>query len=457
MKCRKSLKKIVAILSLMTLLATSFVMPSILGASSVFDEKTASETVDDMGIGWNLGNTLEACGDWINGNSVRDYETAWGNPITTQEMIDGIKDAGFSSVRIPVAWSNLIEDDYTINEELMNRVEEVVDYCSNNDMYAVVNIHWDGGWFEKFSTEYDESMKKYTSIWTQISNHFKDYPHNLMFESLNEEGVWDDVWNRWSGEGDKTRAYNILNDMNQEFVDIVRESGGNNASRCLLIAGYATDIDLTIDDAFRMPNDTISDRLIIKVHYYNPSTFTILTEDADWGEAAYTWGTEEEINQLVMDMEKMKKFSDNGYPVVIGEYGCYIENKDPESVRRYISMVTQVAYDMGYCPMLWDNGTHYSRNERSFRDPELAEIFLEYKDDSDDDTSTVLLGDINGDGNIDSTDYTLLRRHILGSTELTGDALIAADVNGDGVINSDDCVLLTRYLLEIINEFPQTN
>lgn len=473
MKKQWNVIKIVSVLSLIALLVTSLFIPSVFSASSVYDDKTATETVLDMGIGWNLGNTLEACGDWINGSTIRDYETAWGNPVTTKQMIDGIRAAGFKSVRIPVAWSNLMADDYTINQELMNRVKEVVGYCSDNDMYAIVNIHWDNGWFEHFPTDYDECMKKYTSIWTQISNNFKDYPHNVVFESLNEEGVWNSVWNRWGGSTgeDKTRAYNILNNINQRFVDIVRASGGNNTSRCLLIAGYATDIDLTIDDCFKMPQDTISNKLMISVHYYTPPTFTILTEDASWGKAAYTWGTDAEINQVKNDFQKMKnKFANNGVPVIVGEYGTVIQNKDPESVRRYISTVCKTAYDLGFCPMFWDNGENYSRTETRFRDPGLAAIFLEYKDSSRLPTpaptitpppvspspAAAIVGDLNNDDTVDSTDLTYMKRYLLKIvTDFPAENdLFAADLNRDNSIDSTDLTILKRYIMKIIPQLP---
>ncbi|MFZ5987715.1 MAG: cellulase family glycosylhydrolase [Bacillota bacterium] len=472
MKQQWNFIKIVSLLSLITLLAASLFVPNVFAVSSVYDDKTATETVLDMGIGWNLGNTLEACGDWINPSSITNYETAWGNPVTTKQMIDGIRAAGFKSIRIPVAWSNMMAPDYTINQQLINRVKEVVGYCSDNDMYVIVNIHWDGGWFEKFATEYDEAMKKYTSIWTQISNNFKDYPQNLIFESLNEEGHWDTIWNRWSGStgADKTRAYNILNNINQRFVDIVRASGGNNASRCLLIAGYATDIDLTIDDCFKMPQDTISNKLIISVHYYTPATFTILTEDASWGKAAYTWGTEAEINQVKIDFQKMKnKFANNAVPVIIGEYGTVIRNKDPESVRRYISTVCKTAYDLGFCPMFWDNGEYYSRSELKFRDPQLASIFYEYKDLSRiTPTPTVtpppvspspavgIIGDLNNDDMVNSTDLTLMKRYILKIVNSlpAEDDLFAADLNMDYKVDSTDLTILKRYILKIIPHLP---
>lgn len=340
-------------------------------------DMTTMEIVHDMGIGWNLGNTLESTGDWINGTTVSDYEVAWGSPIITEEMIVGIKDSGFNSVRIPVAWSNLMAEDYTIDPGLMDRVEEIVNYVLDNDMYAIVNIHWDGGWIHDASTDYDGTLEKFEAIWEQVSERFRDYSDYLIFESMNEEGVFDDVWNRYSNEGNKTEAYDILNDMNQEFVDLVRASGGNNEERHLLIAGYATDIDLTIDSAFRMPSDP-QNRMAVSVHYYTPSTFTILTEDASWGQMSETWGTESEIDQLKANMQKMKThFVDQGIPVIIGEYGTTKENKDPDSVNKFLLTVTDTAYHMGMLPMLWDIQSdetgHYNRETCSFYDSELAE------------------------------------------------------------------------------------
>ncbi len=387
-----NLKKILAFLAGIAVLTISILTPNSYAAASITSNKTAAETIIDMGIGWNLGNTLEACDTTRTLPNVQAYETYWGNIVTTQAIIDGVKAAGFNSVRIPVAWSNLIASDYTINKDLMKRVKEVVDYCSNAGMYAIVNIHWDGGWFSNFATNYDESMKKYTSIWTQISNYFKDYPNNLIFESLNEEGAWDNVWNRWSGTpaDGKTKVYNTLNNINQKFVNIVRASGGNNATRCLLIAGYGTEIDLTCDSYFKMPQDTVSSKLMISVHYYTPSTFTILESDADWGKSAYTWGISTEINLVKTDFQKMKtKFADKGIPVIVGEYGSTKVNKDQNSVRLYLTTVCKTARDMGFCPMLWDPGTHFSRSNIKFTDSQLAAFFLQYKSA----TPTIKVGD----------------------------------------------------------------
>ena len=200
-------------------------------------------------------------------------------------------------------------------------------------MYAIINIHWDGGWISKADEDHDGTLEKYKAVWKQVTAEFSDYSDKLIFESLNEEGVYENTWNRYSNVGDKEKAFGLLNELNQTFVDLVRESGGNNAKRHLLIAGYATDVDLTCDPAFKMPADP-QNRCAVSVHYYTPSTFAILTEDADWGKARSTWGSTQEINELNGYMDKLKTtFVDKGVPVIIGEFGTTTTNKEPESLR----------------------------------------------------------------------------------------------------------------------------
>lgn len=216
----------------------------------------AYDIVHDMGIGINLGNTLDAVAGWLNGGgTVEDYETAWGAPVTTQEMITGMKKAGFHSIRIPVAWSNLMKDDgtYTINEDYFNRVETVMNYAFNAGMYAIVNIHYDGGWWARFGSktesERTQAMVKYKAMWTQIANRFNEYSDHLIFEAANEElGERLNSTDDYAGSGYFTNTddlYKQVTVINQAFVDTVRGTGGNNASRFLLIAGYNTDIAKT--------------------------------------------------------------------------------------------------------------------------------------------------------------------------------------------------------------------
>jgi len=347
--------------------------------------------VKDMGLGINLGNTFESNGDWIVGTTVNAYETAWGSPTITKEMIDGYASAGFKTVRIPVAWSNLMTGNnpggtYTVSTALLNRVEEVVNWVLADNMYAIVNIHHDGGWWEKFSTDSAECMKKYTRIWTQISEKFKNHSDYLMLESLNEEGKWQDVWNMWSNSGDKARAYGILNAINQNFVNIVRASGGNNGERHLLIAGYDTNIGYTSDPMFKMPADPKS-RCAVSVHYYDPFGFTHINTDGEWTAFIGTWGTQADINSMNTEINKMKtNFVDKGIPVIIGEYGFAAKLNDARGrtlaqVTNYTLKVAETIYTRNMCPVLWDiqlapdKGEviyYYNRKTISFADPQLV-------------------------------------------------------------------------------------
>ena len=349
--------------------------------AAAFSEKTTQEIVTDMGLGINLGNTLESCGSWINGTDVKSYETAWGSPVITEDMIKGYKAAGFDTLRVPVAWSNLMTGDYDISPELMDRADEIVGWAIDADMYVILNIHWDGGWWEKFPEDKDECMHKYERIWTQISDRFSKYSEKLVFESLNEEGGWDSLWNRYSGgtEG-KKESFDLLNEINQKFVDNVRGSKGNNKKRHLLIAGYGTDITLTCDELFKMPHDP-QNRCAVSVHYYTPSTFAILDKDASWGKNRRTWGTDADFKELEKYMDMMKEhFVDKGIPVIIGEYGCPVKNKEEDSIRLYTRSVAQAAWKRNMCPVLWDvTDAFYSRSKAQFKDPQILKGIMDAK------------------------------------------------------------------------------
>lgn len=343
---------------------------------------TSIELAEDMGNGWNLGNTMEAVADWLGSNAtVENYENAWGQPTTTKAMIDGLKESGISSIRIPVAWSNMMSDDetYTINEGYFKRIDEIIGYVLDNNLYAVMNIHWDGGWWEDFGSE-DESvrnaaMEKYTAVWTQLSEHYKKYSHKLIFESANEE-----LGNATKGKFTDSENYENCTAINQKFVDIVRNSGGNNTDRYLLIAGYNTDIKNTCDSRFRMPVDTIENRLLISVHYYTPSTYCIASEeDNSWGYSA-SWGTEDDVEEMRSYFKQMTKFTEAGYGVIVGEYGVAEIKKDGKYVLKdgadkFVNSVVEISDEYGYCPMLWDCGAFYDRTEATFKDETIANIF----------------------------------------------------------------------------------
>lgn len=350
---------------------------------------TTAEVVRDMGLGINLGNTFESCGNWISGG-VSAYETGWGSPVVSKELIEGYANEGFGALRVPVAWSNMMQENYTIHPEYLARVHEVVDWALDAGLYVILNIHWDGGWWDGFAKpdEKDECMKKYTRIWEQLCTEFGDESEHLIFESLNEEGCWDSLWNRYGGdESGKAEAYGLLNEINQTFTDLVRKSGGNNASRHLLIAGYATDIERTCDALFEMPDDP-KNRCAVSVHYYTPATFCILENDADWGKARRNWGSPRDVAELEKYMDMVKeRFADQGVPVIIGEYGCPHKNKEESAIRSFVSETAKAALERDMCPVLWDTtGNFYDRNTYQMTDQTLHQMLLD-----------ILEADVNAD------------------------------------------------------------
>ena len=452
-------------------LTAGLVLLSNLSLSSVeaADEKqamrdmTTMEIVKDMGIGINLGNTFEACPDWYDEDWIakwsegkpNDYEKAWGSPVITKEMIEGIAKEGFGVLRIPVAWSNMMAHDgtYTINPEYDARVHEIVDWTLESGMYAIINIHWDGGWVNKFPDDKDESMKRYTHMWEQIADSFKDYDDYLMFESQNEELGWDSIWNPWGGTNGKAESYALCNEVNQKFVDVIRSSGGNNPERHLLISGYNTAIDRTCDPLFKMPQDP-ADRMAISVHYYSPAGFAILEEDADWGKATPTWGSEQDYSSLRNDMNTMKtNFTDKGIPVIIGEYGCPTKNKEPESVRRFLSSVCEEAYKAGHCPVMWSTpGGHYDRDTCKMADQELQKKLYEiggkpFSPRTLDTTPVNIMGDVDMNGTFTVSDAVQVQRFLLGAHDSSLVSWENADFIKDDRIDVYDFCLMRKALI----------
>ena len=352
---------------------------------------TALEATRLMGNGINLGNTLEACDNnvGIKTNTPLSYETHWGQPKTTQAMIDGMKAAGFDTIRIPVAWmtnaTHLYEGDYTIDADYMDRVEEVVRYARKAGMYVIINDHWDGGWYGMFGSESAETralaMEAYKGMWQQIAERFRDYSDYLIFESANEElgGRFDENSPLYCSDSVVTylnddERYALTNEINQTFVDVVRATGGNNATRFLLIAGYSTDIDQTCDDRFQMPKDTADSKLMVSVHYYDPWSYC----GASSAVSATKWGKVSDYEYMDQQLAKMTKFTEAGYGVVIGEYGalpCSDGLKDNTLAYHTAFLDACTKYDLTNC--LWDCSGLYKRVSQTFADDDILAMYQE--------------------------------------------------------------------------------
>ncbi|MGN0687411.1 MAG: glycoside hydrolase family 5 protein [Oscillospiraceae bacterium] len=333
--------------------------------------RTTMEYVRDMGVGINLGNTFDCMGDWYSaGGTPSDVERAWGSPIITREAIQGYADAGFGVMRLPVSWASLMDADGNIDPAFLDRIDEVVGWILDSGMYCILNSHHDG-WTEKFPEDYDKAMRVYENVWTQICSRFDKYGEKLMFESMNEVG-FDGLWNQYGGTDGKEEAYAIFNAINQKFVDVVRSTGVNNARRHLLIASYWTSIERACDPLFVMPDDP-ENRMAVSVHYYGPSTLTLITHDVEWGKARTDWGSEEDYKELNMWMDMMEdSFISKGIPVIVGEFGCFGGNKTRETRELWMMDVANAAYSRKMCPVLWDtSGGEYSRTTCYFKYPEF--------------------------------------------------------------------------------------
>ena len=377
---------------------------------------------EEMGIGINLGNTMEAVYlvDGKNEASVDDFEGAWGQPKTTRAYIDKLHTYGINTLRIPVAWSNGDNDDgtYTIRPELLDKVEEIANYALDNGMYVIINDHWDNQWWGQFGAckkdeegnkvAYEEMRQaawdRYERYWTQIAERFKGYSDHLIFEGANEELgdrlndaiVINDCPAKGYCKPDNAQyetevmggnlktedLYKTTNEINQTFVNVVRNTGGNNASRFLLIPGFSTNIQSTADERFVMPTDTEengTNKLFVSVHYYTPTDFAL-----DNGAGDYT--TEDQA-ATVEYFKDLQKFSDAGYGVILGE--CSVCNPSGVSggvTQWFLDVFTESA-KYHTVPVIWDTGAYFDRTTPA----------INYKD------IAVLLNTINGtEGTIDT-------------------------------------------------------
>jgi endoglucanase len=338
-------------------------------SADVVAQLNASQLVADMGAGWNLGNTLEA-----NNNGIPS-ETAWGNPVVTQALIDRVRASGFKTIRIPVSYLGHIGagPNYTVNAAWLNRIQQVVDYAHSRGLYVLINMHGDGyktvtgSWLICDAADQTTIKDKYQKVWQQVATRFQSYNDRLIFESMNEN---------FDGQyGNPTQpCYSNINAYNQIFVDTVRRTGGNNASRWLLVPGWNTNIDHTVGSGFVLPTDqnrsssipANEQRIMISVHYYDPWDFAGQEDGTitQWGAGATNpakksvWGQEDFLDGQLKKM--YDKFVTRGYPVFVGEYGSIDKTTYDSTNNRYRAdyarAVVATAKKYGAATAYWDNG-----------------------------------------------------------------------------------------------------
>jgi aryl-phospho-beta-D-glucosidase BglC (GH1 family) len=328
----------------------------------------AQQIASSIRIGFNIGNTMEASGG----------ETGWGNPLITNELIQTVKKAGFNAIRLPVAWDQYADQKTgQISATWLNRVKQVVQYCVDNDMYVLVNIHWDGGWLEKNVTpdKQDAVNAKQKAYWEQIATTLRDFDEHVMFASANEPAT--------GNEQDTDTAtlkanIDVLKSYHQTFVDAVRSTGGRNAYRVLVVQGPETNIDLMVKYMPTLPADKVAGRMMAEIHFYAPFNFVLMTKDESWGKQAYywgagnhsttdtdrnpTWGEEDYVDAEFASLKTA--FIDKGIPVLLGEFAAQRRTNltgdalalHLKSRNYYHTYVVKTARANGVVPFFWDIG-----------------------------------------------------------------------------------------------------
>lgn len=323
---------------------------------------TASQEVAAINVGWNLGNTLDSYGTWITNVNPVSVETAWGNPITTQEMILSVQAQGFNAIRIPVTWAQFTDNNGNVDPAWMARVREVVDYAYDIGMYVILNVHHDTGehgndkvcWMIADMNTYNQTESRFIGLWTSIANEFKDYGDRLMFEGYNE---LLDMNNSWNYATTGNTAYEATNSYAQAFVDTVRSTGGNNATRNLIVNTYVCSVDQNVRDNFVLPTDTVEGHLICEVHCYTPWWFSTA------GDTSAVTFTEQYRNEVISLMDTIAEFSNElGVPVIIGEFGPEYKNNDDQRAA-YIECYISQAASRGIKCFWWDNGDYKSGSQ----------------------------------------------------------------------------------------------
>lgn len=324
---------------------------------------TPYELAGKLRLGWNLGNTFDA----------PRGETSWGSPVTRPEIFKRLHSLGFETVRIPVSWHLHTDENLTVSPEFMDRVNEVVDYAYNEGMYVILNIHHDDRMFQP-TAEGAEAGKSYlAAIWRQIALRFSDYGDRLIMQGMNEPRMLRSPyeWHLKFRDPVCLEAMEHINEFNQVFTDTVRQSGGNNALRWLLVPSYAAAPQHTWIDHFRLPDDPAK-KLIVSVHSYNPVQLCLMANPA------VTHFDELGERELVFAFDKLKKrFVDSGVPVLFDEMGM-LDKNNPDDRYRWAKFFTEKAREYGTAAVWWDNGGHDFRlfDRRALKIYETSECVL---------------------------------------------------------------------------------
>lgn len=381
---------------------SDIVIPEVNITKESIPDNEALQFVQNMKTGWNLGNTLDAHNS--NGSFIDELqtETAWGNPVTTKEMIDTVKAAGFNTLRLPITWHQHVTIESTADSHLgagvtvstawVDRVQEIVDYAYANDMYVIINIHHDTdlAYYYPDSAHYGQSANFSYAIWAALSERFKDYDQHLIFEASNEPRLigTSQEWNFNENDAACQDSADCINRLNQVFVDVVRNSGGNNADRYLMIPSYSASLAAVTSDLFKLPTDTVENRLIVSNHAYTPYNFALKPTDQGGG-GSFNPTSPSSTGEIDGLMTKLyDKFISNGIPVVMGEYGAMSRDNNLQDRVNFYAYYVAAAKARGITCCVWDNGYALgsggetfgllNRKDLTWVDPKIIETIMKY-------------------------------------------------------------------------------
>ena len=364
--------------------AADYNIPNLNIPAKSVPETEGIKFVKDMRLGWNLGNTMDAIDDtgWV--GSEMGIETCWnGGYKTSKKMIDTVKAAGFRTVRIPVSWHNHVDSNYQISKQWMDRVQEIVDYAVDNDMYVILNVHHDNDakYMYPDTAHYNQSKKYMTTIWSQIAERFKDYDNKLIFETMNEPrliGHQNEWWINPSN-ADCIDAIKTINKLNQDVLDTIRSSGGNNGTRYVSVPGYDCSVDGATNENFQIPTDKVQNRLIVAVHAYLPYGFALAEESDSQSVNKFNINTDTgEINQA---FDKVyQKYTSKGIPVYVGEYGAREKGNNVQDRVDCAAYFTAYASSVGVTCCWWDDISFMllDRSNCTWKRPEIVAAINKY-------------------------------------------------------------------------------
>lgn len=328
-------------------------------------ESEALAFTSQIHMGWNLGNGFDASDcNWL--NNEMEYESAWCGAKASEALFDSLVEAGFNAVRIPVSWHNHVDADYIISAKWLARVKQVVDWAYARDMYIILNIHHDNNkqFLYPDRAHYDQSMKYVTTIWTQLAETFADYDEHLIFDSMNEPRLVGHANEWWFNPAsrDCVESAEVINELNQAFVNTVRAAGGQNTTRYLMCPGYDASPDGAINKYFKLPEDPVDNdgHILVSVHAYSPYNFA-LQED---GKATWSRNNYADLTGMTSFMKDLyNTYIKNGVGVIIDEFGARNRKGNTQARCDFAESYVAEAASRGLPCFWWDNNGYNGGEE----------------------------------------------------------------------------------------------